>query len=96
MSLSPFIEAHCDQIRAAAARHGAVHVRVFGSMATGSAGPESDVDLLVEAGPKRSPFFPGGLVADLEEILGRRVDVVTEAALHPAIRARVLAESVPL
>ena len=48
---------------------------MFGSMARGDAGPESDVDLLVEVGPNPSPWFPGGLVVELEELLGRRVQV---------------------
>ncbi len=79
-----------------AARHGARNVRVFGSFARGDAGPDSDVDLLIDAGPQTSPWFPGGLVADLEELLGRRVDVVEPAGLHHLLRDRVLAEAVPL
>ena len=51
---------------------------------------------IVEMGPNRSPWFPGGLIADLEDLLGRRVDVVTEKALHSYIRDRVLAEAKPL
>ena len=79
-----------------AARHGARNVRVFGSVARGEAGADSDLDLLVDAGPERSAFFPAGLVADLEECLGRRVDVLTEGALHRYIRDQVLREAVPL
>ena len=79
-----------------AARHGARNVRVFGSLARGDSRPDSDVDLLVEAGPDRTPFFPAGLLADLEDLLGRKVDVVTEDALHWYIRARVLKEALPL
>ena len=79
-----------------AARHGASNVRVFGSVVRGEDGPDSDIDLLVDAGPEPSPFFPGGLVADLEDLLGRRVHVVTEAALHWYIRDRVLREAAPL
>ena len=65
-------------------------------MARGDAGPESDVDLLVDVGEKHSPWFPGGLVADLEELLGCKVDVLTEPALHWFIRDRILAEAIPL
>lgn len=79
-----------------AARHGATRVRVFGSVARGDALPDSDVDLLVQAGEGTSSWFPVGLIEDLEELLGRRVDVVTEGALHPSLRDRVLAEAVPL
>ena len=84
------------QILAAARRHGVTRVRVFGSSARGDAGPESDVDLLVDVGPKPTPWFPGGLVAELEEILERRVQVITERGLDGLIRDRVLREAVPL
>jgi predicted nucleotidyltransferase len=85
-----------EQILRLARKHGVTRVRVFGSMARGSAGPQSDVDLLVEVGPEPSPWFPGGLVADLEELLGRRVQVVTERGLDDLLRERVLEEAVTL
>lgn len=59
-------------------------------------GPTSDVDILVDCGPNRTPFFPGGLLADLEDLLGRRVHVLTVEAIHRAIRDQVLREAVPL
>ena len=96
MPLDPLLQTNRQAILALAARHGARDVRVFGSMARGEAGEESDVDLLVEAGPHRTFFFPGGFIADLQDLLGRDVDVVTEAALHPRLRARVVQEAVPL
>jgi predicted nucleotidyltransferase len=71
-------------------------VRLFGSVARGEAGPDSDVDLLIDAGEKVSSWFPGGLVLDLEELLGRRVDVVEEVALRPELRPYVLREARPL
>lgn len=85
-----------EEILHLAARHGVHNLRLFGSVARGEAGPGSDVDFLIEAGPERTPWFPGGLIADLEELLGCRVDVVTEKALHWYIRERVLQEAVPL
>lgn len=85
-----------EQILDLARRHGVTRVRVFGSMARGDAGPQSDVDLLVDAGPDPSPWFPGGLVAELEELLGRRVQIVTERGLDDLLRDRVLEEAVPL
>jgi predicted nucleotidyltransferase len=85
-----------EAILAAATRHGVTRVRVFGSFARNEAREDSDVDLLIERGPHRTPFFPGGLIADLEDLLGRRVDVVTESALPERIRGRVLEEAVPL
>ena len=85
-----------EQILRLARRHGVTGVRVFGSMARGDAGPESDIDLLIDVGPDPSPWFPGGLVAELEELLGRRVQVVTERGLDELLRERVLEEAVPL
>jgi uncharacterized protein len=96
MGVDELISPQRDVIRRIAAKHGAFNVRVFGSVARGEAGPDSDVDLLIDAGPVTSPWFPGGLVADLEAVLGRRVDVVTERGLVPALRSRVLREAVPL
>ena len=90
------VRAKREQILRLARRHGVTGVRVLGSMARGDAGPESDVDLLVEVGPDPSPWFPGGLVAELEELLGRRVQVVTEQGLDDLLRDRVLEEAVPL
>ncbi len=90
------VEAKRLEILDLARRHGVTRVRVFGSMARGDAGPQSDVDLLVEVGPDPSPWFPGGLVADLEKLLGRRVQVITERALDELLRERVLREAVSL
>jgi len=85
-----------EEILKVAAKHGAVNLRVFGSVARGDARPDSDLDLLVDLGPHRSPFFPGGLLAELEALLHRKVDVVTPSALHWYIRDRVLEEARPL
>lgn len=90
------VKAKREQILQLARRHGVTGVRVFGSMARGDAGPQSDVDLLVEVGGDPSPWFPGGLIAELEELLGRRVQVVTERGLDESLRDRVLEEAVPL
>ncbi|MEO8196613.1 MAG: nucleotidyltransferase family protein [Thermoanaerobaculia bacterium] len=90
------VKAKREQILQVARSHGVTRVRVFGSMARGDAGPRSDVDLLVDVGAETSPWFPGGLVADLEELLGRRVQVITERGLDALLRDRVLQEAVPL
>ncbi len=84
-----------DILRAAAAR-GARNVRVFGSVARGDADDSSDVDVLVDLEPGRSLFDLGGLLMDLQDILGRRVDVVTERGLRERFRDRVLDEAVPV
>lgn len=96
MALDPTIRAAQHQIVSAATRHGAHNVRVFGSAARGQARPDSDVDLLVDLEPDRSLLDLGGLVQDLEEILGRRVDLVTERGLHLLMRDAVLRDAVPL
>ena len=90
------VQSKREQILRLAGGHGVTRIRVFGSMARGDAGPQSDVDLLVEVGPNLSPWFPGGLVAELEELLGRRVQVVTERGLDELLRERVLEEAVVL
>lgn len=85
-----------EEIRRIVARHGAGNVRVFGSVARGESGPESDVDLLIDVVSETSSWSPAGLILELEELLGHRVDVVTENGLHPRIREHVLRDAVPL
>jgi predicted nucleotidyltransferase len=82
------------EILAAANRHGATNVRVYGSVARGDAGAASDVDFLVDFEPGRSLLDLASLLVDLEDLLGRPVDVVTEPGLKARIRQRVLAEAV--
>ena len=82
------------EILAAAARHGATNVRVFGSVARGEADRASDVDFLVDFEPGRSLLDLAGLLVELEDLLGHPVDVVTEPGLKARIRQRVLAEAV--
>lgn len=84
------------EILAAATRHGARNVRVFGSVARGSETSESDIDLLVDFEPERSLYDLVGLQFDIESLLGRRADVVTEGSLSIYLRERVLAEARPL
>jgi uncharacterized protein len=96
MGIAELLRARREEILRLAERHGAAEVRVFGSVARGEAGPDSDVDFLVKTGPRTSPWFPAGLILDLEELLGRPVDVVTEGALHWYLRDRILSEAVPL
>jgi predicted nucleotidyltransferase len=79
-----------------AASHGASNVRIFGSVARGEADRKSDVDFLVEMASGRSLLDLGGLSSDLEDLLGCRVDVVTERGLRERIRERVLREARPL
>ena len=94
--MHPLIESHRSELVALAERRGVTGVRVFGSMSRSDARDGSDVDLLVTLAPGTSALALGSLLLDAQELLGRRVDVVTEASLHPALRERVLADAVPL
>jgi len=86
-----------SQILAIAANHGAYNVRVFGSVARGEATEESDIDFLVDYDlEKITPWFPGGLLLDLEQLLTRKVDIATVDMLKERIRDRVLREAVAL
>jgi predicted nucleotidyltransferase len=90
------IREHRAEILRVAARHGAGNVQLFGSVARGEDTPESDVDLLVDVTGDTTPWFPGSLIADLEQLLGQRVQVVIRRSLSPLIRDAVLREAVPL
>ncbi len=79
-----------------AARHGARNVRVFGSVARGTATERSDLDLLVDVEPGRDLFDLVAFKQEIEEVLGRQVDVLTENSLSPYLREKVLHEAVPL
>lgn len=96
MSLDELLRAKRDDILRIAAKYGAYNVRVFGSVARGEADSKSDIDLLVDMEPGRSLFDLGGLLVDLEDLLGCNVDVVTEDGLRDRIRNRVLKEAVAL
>lgn len=85
-----------DEILSLAKKRGAKNVRVFGSVARGEARDDSDIDLLIDLDPGRSLLDVGGLAMDLSLLLGRPVDVVTEAGLRKRIRSKVLQEARPL
>ena len=85
-----------DLILAAARRHGATRVRLFGSVARGEADGASDVDFVVRFEPGRSLLDQGGLLMDLRDLLGVEVDVVTEGALCGRFGENVRREAVDL
>jgi uncharacterized protein len=96
MDIEKLLHDKRDEIGAIASRHGAYNVRIFGSVVRGEAGPDSDIDFLIDVGETTSSWFPAGLILDLEKIMGRRVEVVTTRALNPYIRDNVLREAKPL
>src|SRR5258708_24252110 len=90
------LRAQRSEIQAIAARHGAGNVRVFGSVARGDACQGSDVDLLIDIVGPTTPWFPGGLLNELERLLGPRVDIVVERSINPLFRDDVLRDFVHL
>lgn len=90
------IRARRQEILEIARRYGAQDVRVFGSVARGDLHDSSDLDLVVRFEPGRSLFDHGGLVMDLRDLLGIKVDVISEGGLRDRFRKHVLSEAVPL
>ncbi len=87
---------HRQAILETAARHGAQNVRVFGSFARGEQQEDSDVDLLVAIEYGRTLLDVIGLEQDLESLLGRRVEVLTDGGLSPYLEERIVAEATAL
>ncbi len=96
MGVDELLKDRREDILRIARQHGAYNVRIFGSVARGEAWPNSDIDVLVDLEPGRSLFDLGGLLMDLQALLGRNVDIVTEKGLRDRIRADVLKEAVRL
>ena len=96
MTIDELRQQEKDEILPVATRYGAYNVRIFGSVGRGEAGPDSDIDFLVDMEPDRSLFDVGGLLMELQDLLGRKVQVVTENSLHWYIHDQVLREAKPL
>ncbi len=96
MSIDELVKEKREDILRIASRHGAHNVRLFGSVARGDAGPRSDVDFLVRLQPGTTLLNHAALVRELEVLLGREVQVVSERALRKRIKDRVMREAVPL
>jgi predicted nucleotidyltransferase len=96
MGIPEIISNRREQILALADKYGASDVRVFGSVARGTADERSDIDFLVNLAPGRSLLDLGGLLYELQQLLGRSVDVVTAASLRDRIRDRILKEAVSI
>jgi hypothetical protein len=96
MTLNELLNEKREDILRLAAQHGARNVRVFGSVARGEARPESDIDFLVEMEDGRSLLDLGGLLMDLQDLLGVDVDLVTVNGLHLRMKDQVMQEAVAL
>jgi hypothetical protein len=96
MGINELVKEKREEILRIAAKHGARNVRVFGSVARRDADEKSDIDFLVEMEPGRSLLDHAALWLELQEVLGRKVDVVSDRGIKARIRERVLREAVPL
>lgn len=85
-----------NEIRAIVERNVATHPRLFGSVARGDDGPNSDIDILVDPGPQCSLLDLAEIEIELAEMLGRTVDVRTIRDLHPKMRPSVLEQAIAL
>jgi predicted nucleotidyltransferase len=96
MSTYELLKAKREEILRTAAKYGASNIRIFGSVARGEADVDSAIDFLVNLEPGRSLLDHAALLLELENLLGCKVDVVTERGLKARIRDRVLQEAIPL
>jgi len=96
MGIKELLKEKREEILRIAAKHGARNVRVFGSVARDEANEGSDIDLLVELEPGRSLMDHAALWLELQQAVGRRVDVVSDRGIKPRMRERVLREAVPI
>ncbi len=92
-TMDSLVEKYRSRILSLAKANGVCNVRVFGSMARNEAGPDSDLDLLVDLEKGKSGLALGGFLVDISELIHRKVDVVTEKSLHPKIKNKVLHEA---
>lgn len=90
------IQRQREKIIAVANEHGIVNVRLFGSVVREEETPESDIDFLVDLETGRTLLDLGGALVRLQELLGRKVDIVTERGLHWYLREQIMKEARPL
>lgn len=96
MYQSDLLKSRREEILQIAAKHGAQNVRIFGSVARGEADSKSDVNLLVEFKRGTTLLSHAALVEELEDLLGVKVDVVSERGLRDRVKERVLGEAIAL
>jgi len=96
MGINEILKLKRDDIHKIALRHGARNIRIFGSAVHGEFRADSDIDFLVDLESDRSLFDLGELLLELQELLGRKVDVVTEDSIYWLLKRRILKEAIPL
>lgn len=96
MKLDELLRAKKQEILRIAKEHGVIRIRTFGSVARGEATEKSDIDFLIRLGEGRSLLDLIGFKQDIEELLGRKVDVVSEGGVSPYLKDRILHEAAPL
>ncbi len=96
MDAQTLLKVRRKEILEIAGRNGAVNVRIFGSVARGEERADSDIDFLVNLQAGRTLLDLARLLRELQTLLDRKVDVVTEAGLRPRLRPQVLKEARPL
>ena len=96
MKIEKILEKKREEILKICAKYGAYNVRIFGSVARGEADSLSDIDILVQFEPGRTLLDHAALWLELEEVLGCKVDVISEKGLKPRVKERVLKEAIPL
>ncbi len=95
MTLSDIL-ARKEEIKRIAEKHGAHNVRVFGSVVHNKTTPESDVDILINMELGRSLLDRASIQLELEQMLGCKVDVVSERGLRDRVRDHILKEALSL
>lgn len=96
MSVLELLRQRRNEILKLASQHGASNVRVFGSAARGEANAGSDIDFLVELEPDRTLFDLGALLMDLQDLLGRKIDIVTDDSIYWLLKRKIMKEAVSL
>lgn len=96
MALKQELQEKRAEILAIAQQHGAFNVRIFGSVARGEEREDSDIDFLVDMEIDRSLLDRIGLMQDLEDLLGRKVDIATVKGLRDYFRERIMNQAISL
>ncbi|NEP89613.1 MAG: nucleotidyltransferase family protein [Okeania sp. SIO2C2] len=96
MKIREILQQKREEILHLAAQHGASNIRIFGSVARNEEREDSDIDFLVDMESDRSLLDRIGLIQDLEDLLGRKVDVATVKGLRESFRERIISQAIPL